>query len=71
MYYEYHCKKCGTVEIKHGMMEEPLSKCPRCGSEIRMIFKPAAVIWKGRFKWMKGEPEAPLDGFDNPPIPFE
>ena len=30
--YDYECSACGqTVEIFHGMTEEPKRKCPECG----------------------------------------
>lgn len=59
--YEYLCESCGRFDFKQNMTEERLKHCPKCGNEVRLIFHPAEVRWLGRFKWMKGEPEYPLD----------
>jgi len=33
--YEYECSSCGHVfERRHGMNEEPVSRCPKCQGEI-------------------------------------
>jgi putative FmdB family regulatory protein len=43
--YEYksrngaHCKVCrNKFEIRQGIDDEPLTRCPECGSEIRRVF---------------------------------
>jgi putative FmdB family regulatory protein len=43
--YEYkavgdaHCKLCrGRFEVRQGINDEPLSKCPECGAEVRRLF---------------------------------
>jgi putative FmdB family regulatory protein len=43
--YEYkskngvHCKLCkDKFEVKQGMNDEPLTRCPECGAEIRKVF---------------------------------
>ena len=43
--YEYraidgaHCRLCkGGFEVRQGMNDEPLRKCPECGAEIRKLF---------------------------------
>ncbi len=47
--YEYKCDKCGHVfEELQSMNDEPLTKCPKCGSKIhRLIGTGAALIFKG------------------------
>ena len=43
--YEYkskdgaHCKVCkNTFEVRQGIDDEPLTRCPECGAEIRRVF---------------------------------
>jgi putative FmdB family regulatory protein len=43
--YEYkskngaHCKLCkGRFEVRQGINDAPLTRCPECGSEIRKVF---------------------------------
>ena len=43
--YEYkavdgaHCKQCkGRFEVRQGINDEPLKRCPECGAEIRRFF---------------------------------
>ncbi len=43
--YEYksrngaHCKLCkGKFEVRQGINDEPLTRCPECGAEIRKVF---------------------------------
>ena len=62
--YEYHCDNCGNFENKEHMTAPRLTYCPKCGNPVRQVFHPAEVRWLGRFRWMKGEPEYPLDYFD-------
>lgn len=45
--YEYkptgkaHCKLCkGKFEVRQGMNDEPLSSCPKCGSQVSRLFSP-------------------------------
>jgi len=47
--YEYECKKCShSFEAFQSITDEPLTKCPECGEEIRrLIFGGAGVIFKG------------------------
>lgn len=48
--FDYKCKKCGIIEIFHGIKEEPKKVCPECGSKglVRMISACGAVIIKGK-----------------------
>ena len=48
--YDYHCQACDrTVEIFHGINEEPKTKCPECGKKKlkRLMGTGAAVMFKG------------------------
>jgi putative FmdB family regulatory protein len=46
--YEYVCKACGHVfEIVQSMRDEPLTECPECGGELRKVFAPPAISFKG------------------------
>jgi putative FmdB family regulatory protein len=43
--YEYkarngtHCKLCkGRFEVRQGISDEPLKRCPECGAEIKRLF---------------------------------
>ena len=46
--YEYVCKQCGHLfEIVQSMRDEPLRECPECGGELRKVFAPPAISFKG------------------------
>lgn len=46
--YEYACKSCGNMfEIVQSMTDEPLVTCPECGGELRKVFAPPAIAFKG------------------------
>jgi putative FmdB family regulatory protein len=46
--YEYVCKSCGHLfEIVQSMRDEALTECPRCGGELRKVFAPPAISFKG------------------------
>ncbi|HET9310699.1 MAG TPA: FmdB family zinc ribbon protein [Actinomycetota bacterium] len=46
--YEYVCKSCGHLfEIVQSMRDDPLRECPECGGELRKIFAPPAISFKG------------------------
>ncbi|MGQ9546250.1 MAG: FmdB family zinc ribbon protein [Dehalococcoidia bacterium] len=49
--YEYkarngtHCKLCkNKFEVRQGMNDEPLTRCPECGAEIRRLFSRPFVV---------------------------
>ena len=36
---EAHCKLCkGRFEVRQGINDEPLSRCPKCGAEVKKLF---------------------------------
>jgi putative FmdB family regulatory protein len=46
--YEYVCRVCGhTFEIVRSMNDPPLTECPRCGGELRRIFAPPTITFRG------------------------
>jgi putative FmdB family regulatory protein len=46
--YEYVCKSCGhRFEVVRSMRDEPLTVCPECGGELRKVFAPPAIAFKG------------------------
>jgi putative FmdB family regulatory protein len=46
--YEYACKKCGhTFEIVQSFQDDALTVCPECGGELRKVFAPPAITFKG------------------------
>jgi putative FmdB family regulatory protein len=46
--YEYVCKRCGHLfEIIQSMRDDPLTECPECGGELRKVFAPPAISFKG------------------------
>jgi putative FmdB family regulatory protein len=46
--YEYVCKQCGHLfEIVQSMRDEALTECPECGGELRKVFAPPAISFKG------------------------
>lgn len=46
--YEYKCKSCECVfERLQSVSEDPIRLCPSCGGEVRRIFSPAGIIFKG------------------------
>jgi putative FmdB family regulatory protein len=64
MIYEYECPECGLIEVARSMRDEPLRECPECGSPIRRIYRAPGVVWKGNFRFMRGEPEVDMDALD-------
>jgi putative FmdB family regulatory protein len=46
--YEYVCRSCGHLfEIVQSMRDDPLTECPECGGELRKVFAPPAIAFKG------------------------
>jgi putative FmdB family regulatory protein len=50
--YEYkavdgvHCRLCkGRFEVRQGINDEPLKRCPECGAEIRRLFS-RPFLWR-------------------------
>jgi len=46
--YEYACTRCGQhVEVFQRLSEEPLKTCGVCGGQLRKVFHPAGILFKG------------------------
>jgi putative FmdB family regulatory protein len=46
--YDYRCRSCGTItEVIHSMLEEGPTTCELCGNELRRVFHPTGIIFKG------------------------
>ncbi len=46
--YEFRCTQCGTLfEVFQRIDEEPLRVCERCGGELKKVFHPAGIVFKG------------------------
>lgn len=46
--YEYVCRACGhRFDIVQKMSDDPLVICPECGGELRKVFAPPAITFKG------------------------
>ena len=46
--YEYECERCSyQFELKRRLNESSEVNCPRCQSEVRRIFSPLPIIFKG------------------------
>jgi len=46
--YEYVCKACGhRFEVVRSMHDAPLTVCPDCGGELRKVFTPPTITFKG------------------------
>lgn len=45
--YEYACKKCGNFEVTQRITEDPLKKCPTCGTKVTKLISPSAFHLKG------------------------
>ncbi|MGZ6545331.1 MAG: FmdB family zinc ribbon protein [Actinomycetota bacterium] len=46
--YEYRCRDCGhTFDVIQAMIDDPLTVCPVCSGELRKVFAPPAISFKG------------------------
>src|SRR5438477_3263741 len=46
--YEYACLSCGQhVEVYQRFSDPPLSVCGVCGGQLRKVFHPAGILFKG------------------------
>jgi len=46
--YEYRCRDCGhSFDIVQKMSDDALTHCPKCGGELRKVFAPPAISFKG------------------------
>jgi putative FmdB family regulatory protein len=46
--YEYACTACGQhIEVVQSMSAEPLRECGNCGGDLRKVFSPIGIVFKG------------------------
>jgi putative FmdB family regulatory protein len=46
--YEYRCTNCDEhLEVVQSFSDEPLTKCPNCGGQLRKVFSPVGIVFKG------------------------
>jgi len=46
--YDYQCRSCGRItEVIHSMLEDGPSTCEWCGGDLRRVFHPAGIIFRG------------------------
>jgi putative FmdB family regulatory protein len=46
--YEYACKACGEhLEVVQSFKDDPLTECPKCGGQLRKVFSPVGIAFKG------------------------
>jgi putative FmdB family regulatory protein len=46
--YDYQCRSCGTItEVVHSMLDDGPTACERCGGQLRRVFHPTGIIFKG------------------------
>jgi putative FmdB family regulatory protein len=46
--YEYECQRCGhTFEIKQGIHDCPITRCPDCEGKLKRLIHSSHVIYKG------------------------
>ena len=46
--YEYRCTSCGQhVEAVQSFTDDPLTECGVCGGELRKVFAPVGIVFKG------------------------
>lgn len=46
--YEYRCKACNNdLEVFQKFSDDPLTTCPECQGELRRVFSPAGIVFKG------------------------
>lgn len=46
--YEYVCRDCNQhLEVTQSFNDDPLTKCPNCGGELRKVFGNIGITFKG------------------------
>ena len=46
--YEYACTKCSEhLEVVQSFKDEPLTVCPGCQGQLRKVFSPIGIAFKG------------------------
>jgi putative FmdB family regulatory protein len=46
--YEYACTECGArTEVVQSISDPPLTTCTVCGGQLRKVFSPVGIVFKG------------------------
>ena len=46
--YEYACTECGDrTEVVQSISDAPLTTCTVCGGQLRKVFSPVGIVFKG------------------------
>jgi putative FmdB family regulatory protein len=46
--YDYQCRSCGKVaEVRHGFNETYEEACAECKGEMRRVYSPTGIVFKG------------------------
>ncbi len=46
--YDYKCAQCGRItEVRHGFDHTHDAPCTHCGGELKRVFNPAPIVFKG------------------------
>jgi putative FmdB family regulatory protein len=46
--YEYACTACGDrTEVVQSISDAPLTTCTVCGGQLRKVFSPVGIVFKG------------------------
>lgn len=46
--YDYRCRDCGhQFEIHQSFTDDPLTECPECSGDLRKVFSPVGITFKG------------------------
>lgn len=46
--YEYRCRTCAhQFEVQQSITEDALTECPECRGELRKVFAPVGIAFKG------------------------
>src|SRR3954471_1070936 len=46
--YEYRCRNCSEhLEVVQSFKDDPLTVCPSCDGELRKVFSPIGISFKG------------------------
>ncbi|MCL4425161.1 MAG: zinc ribbon domain-containing protein [Firmicutes bacterium] len=46
--YDYYCERCGSFEFQQRITEPALTRCPRCGGEVkRLVSRNVNIVFKG------------------------
>ena len=65
--YAYRCTACShEFEIFQKFSDAPLTECPECGSDIRKIFQPVGIVFKGS-GWYINDSRKPEAGASTAP----